>query len=289
MPEEQWITVENTHESIISQEIWDKAHEKLAVRKRSDNQGAQQIFAGLAKCYDCGYAMNYTSNKGNPRYQCSMYSTKGKGYCKSHFITYADLYDAVLTDIRRRAKRAAGLDEHMLARLQNEASGLLDKQAANVERECSRIEGRIKELDSIIGRLYEDSVLGKISAERASNMMQGFEDKQKELKEKLIDVQANLAKQQRHNSEMSAFLEVIAGYKDLTELNATILNELIKEIRVGCKETIDGVKHQTIKIIYKHPCYVDYFEYGDLKLSDSAIKEFMALETEMIKQLPTAI
>lgn len=62
------------------------------------------MFAGLVKCADCGYALNYTCNKGNPRYQCSLYSTKGKGYCSSHFITYADLYDEYLAAMPKNCR-----------------------------------------------------------------------------------------------------------------------------------------------------------------------------------------
>jgi len=128
VPEEQWIVVDGMHEAIITQE-------KLEVRKRCDNHGAQQIFAGLVKCADCGYALNYTYNKGNPRYQCSLYSIKGKGHCSSHFITYADLYDAILNDIRRRAKEAARMDAHLLSRLSREVSGLLNQKMQEAERE----------------------------------------------------------------------------------------------------------------------------------------------------------
>ena len=289
MPEDSWTVIGNTHEPLIDQAIWDKAHEKLAVRKRCDNQGAQQIFAGLAKCNDCGYALNYTYNKGNPRYQCSLYSTKGKGYCKSHFITYDDLYTAVLHDIQRRAKSAAHMDKHLLARLEREAAGLLDKQAVSVERDCKRMETRVDELDAIIGKLYEDSVLGHISSERAGRMMTQFEAEQQELKNKLEETQRALIAYQKRHCEMAAFLEVIAGYQELTELNATILNELISQIRVGVKETVDGEKRQKIKIIYKHSCYVDYFEDGDLAICKDVMAKFQALEAEIEKQLPKAI
>ena len=181
VPEELWTVVDGMHEPIITQEEWDRAQEKLAVRKRCDNHGAQQIFAGLAKCADCGYALNYTYNKGNPRYQCSLYSTKGKGHCASHFITYADLYDAVLCDIQRRAKAAARMDAHLLARLSNEASGLINQKAQEAEREKKRMDSRIRELDAIIAKLYEDGALGRIPQERAQSLMDKFEGELKEL------------------------------------------------------------------------------------------------------------
>ena len=126
-PEESWIVTENTHEAIIDQRSWDLAHEKLQSRKRADNHGAVQIFAGLAKCADCGYAMSFTKNGASWHYQCSQYNVKGKAYCSSHYIRYEELYNVVLHDIQRRAKAAAKMDEHMLVTLRQEASGQLGK------------------------------------------------------------------------------------------------------------------------------------------------------------------
>lgn len=260
MPEEMWTVVDGMHDPIITQEEWDRAQEKLAVRKRCDNHGAQQIFAGLAKCADCGYALNYTYNKGNPRYQCSLYSTKGKGHCSSHFITYADLYDAVLHDIRRRARATAHMDTHLLARLSREASGLLDRKAQEAEREKKRMDARIEELDAIIAKLYEDSALDRIPKERAQSLMAKFEGELKDLNSKRAELVNSLDAQVKRQSEMEEFTRVLARYQELQELNATILNELIREIRVGAKYTEDGVKKQKIQILYNHMCYVDYFE-----------------------------
>lgn len=260
MPEEMWTVVEGMHEAIVTQEEWDRAQEKLAVRKRCDNHGAQQIFAGLAKCADCGYALNYTYNKGNPRYQCSLYSTKGKGHCSSHFITYADLYDAVLHDIQRRARAAAHMDTHLLARLSREASGLLDRKAQEAEREKKRMDARIEELDAIIAKLYEDSALDRISKERAQSLMAKFEGELKDLNSRRTELTNSLDAQVKRQSEMEEFTRVLARYQELQELNATILNELIREVRVGAKYIEDGVKKQKIQILYNHMCYVDYFE-----------------------------
>lgn len=264
MPEELWIVVEGMHEPIITQEEWDRAQERLAVRKRCDNHGAQQIFAGLVKCADCGYALSYTYNNGKPRYQCSLYSTKGKEHCSSHFITYADLYNVVLHDIQRRTNRAAHMDDHLLARLSEEASDLLNQKAQEAEREKKRMDARIEELDVVIAKLYEDSALGRIPQERARSLMEKFEGELSDLKTRCTDLTNSLDAQAKRQSEMETFTKFLASYQNLQELNATILNKLIREIRVGVKYTENGVKKQSIQIIYKHECYVDYF--GDMEL-----------------------
>lgn len=268
MPEDSWIVVDGMHEPIIDQKTWDTAQEKLTVRKRSDNQGAQQLFAGLVKCADCGYALAYTYNKGNPRYQCSLYNVKGKGYCCSHFITYDSLYQAVLFDVSRRAKAAANLDRHLIHRLKHETSGMLRKREQLTEKECTQMAVRIGELEVIIGKLYEDNALGRITPERYQKLLDTYEAEQKELTGKRDGLQKELAVQKKKADETERFLQLIAGYKDIQELTAPMLNELIDRIEVGTKQTIDGVKNQEIRIVYKQFCYVEFGEMWDFPTTD---------------------
>ena len=264
VPEEDWIVVENMHEPIIEQSTWDLAHEKLKVRKRSDNHGATHMFAGLVKCSDCGYALAFTKSRGYKRYQCSLYNVKGKEYCASHHIGYDDLYNVVLHDIRRRAKAASILDEHMLYTLKQEAGGLLDKKLRQVEKEFKAIDERVAQLDMIIGKLYEDSALSRISPERFDSLLQKYEDEQAMLKAKCMEARRTLDEQQKRESESEQFMQMIATYSDITKLNTSILNELIERIDVGAIKTEDGVKRRSIKIKYRQYCYIEIFSHAEL-------------------------
>ena len=57
-PFEEWIIVENTHEPIISKEVWLEA-QKINKRNRKDtvkrlSTGEITVFAGIIKCSACG-------------------------------------------------------------------------------------------------------------------------------------------------------------------------------------------------------------------------------------------
>ena len=285
-PEEEWIVVENTHKAIIDQRTWDLAHEKVRTRKRGDNHGAIQMFAGLVKCADCGYALSFTQSGKSKYYQCSQYNVKGKRYCSSHFIRYDELYDAVLHDIRRRAKAAAEMDQQMLANLKREASGQLSKKLRDAEKAFKTIDSRITELDTIIGKLYEDSALARISAERFNTLLQKYETEQAELKKKHVEVKKEFIEQQKHQSENEQFMELIATYKDISLLNGSILNELIKSIHVSPIQRVDGVKHRSIRIQYRHFCYVEMFSQDELfgSWSEADRNAWKELESELAKR-----
>lgn len=178
------------------------------------------------------------------------------------------------------------MDRHLLYRLSREASGLLNQKAQEAEREKKRLDNRIKELDAIIAKLYEDGALGRIPQERAQSLMEKFEGELKELKTRRTELVKTLDAQTKRQSEMETFTKVLAGYQNLQELNATILNELIREIRVGVKYTEDGLRKQKIQILYKHVCYVDYLDDVFPVFSDELISELRVLCGQMGVELP---
>ncbi len=97
-PKEEWLKVENTHEAIISKEVFEQVQEQIASRKRKMKDSTTQIFAGLLKCADCGWSMSYANNTQNktPKkyYVCTTYRQFGKngGFCTSHYLRYDVLY-----------------------------------------------------------------------------------------------------------------------------------------------------------------------------------------------------
>ena len=60
-PESEWIRVENTHEPLISQGVWDAVQrmDNHPARGRSGKSGTVSLFAGLLRCMDCGASMRY--------------------------------------------------------------------------------------------------------------------------------------------------------------------------------------------------------------------------------------
>lgn len=105
-PKEDWIVVENCHEPIITQELWDTVHKILNAKHRPAKAGEVQMFAGLLYCSDCGHCLTYSQKQRKDgsyhgAYSCWMYKTHGKEYCASHYITFDTIYELVLIDIQR--------------------------------------------------------------------------------------------------------------------------------------------------------------------------------------------
>ena len=259
--EEDWIVVDDTHEALITQELWDTVHQMMAARRRENGKGEVQPFIGLVKCAGCGSALNVSYDKRKGKYtsfSCWVYKNYGKARCTSHAISYNALSQLVLEDIRRNAivakKYTAKYMEMLVAAKEEKKKADTDR----LKRELKAADKRIDELSKILTRIYEDVALERISEERYQAMAPGYEREQALLKAKRDELSREIESSEEVYENIEKFLPVIWKYTDIEKLDARILNELIDRIVVHEKELgPDGLKHQRVDIHYKFIGYVD--------------------------------
>lgn len=249
VPENEWITVENTHPAIITPDLWESAQSKLNSRKRVRKDNKQNIFAGLVKCDTCGKALTITNVNKKSAFACSTYKTKGKERCTVHFIAYDDLYDIVLNDLKSKLNVISQNDDIFKKTVKQKTESATD----NTEhKKISSLEKRIGELERKINCLYDDRADGTISKQRFVEMYQKCESEQDELKTQLDELQKKLSKEQSIQENESQLVQLLKEYcTDLQELNAELLNRLIEKIVVGNKVKTENGYTQTVKIYYR--------------------------------------
>lgn len=256
-PRDEWIVVENCHEPIISQELWDTVHKILAAKHRPTQSGNVQIFAGLVYCSDCGHALTYSQKKKSDgtyhgAYSCWMYKTHGKEYCASHYITYDVLYQLVFCDLQKMigccAKDIIGFRKF----LQSKCKSSSRRQLESIVNEAERKQTRLKEIDKILSKLYEDSALGKIPESRYEQMSEKYEQEQKELSQGILQLKQEFDEVKKQKDASDRFINIVKKYTYINELDANILNELIDRIVVHHKEKDQsGRTYQQIEIYYR--------------------------------------
>lgn len=256
-PKEDWIVVENCHEPIITQELWDTVHKILNAKHRPAKAGEVQMFAGLLYCSDCGHCLTYSQKQRKDgsyhgAYSCWMYKTHGKEYCASHYITFDTIYELVLIDIQRNLFQYRKNTDKFKSILSRKYQSDSQKQAEQITLEYEQKQKRCEELDKIISRLYEDNVLGRIGDERYESMSQSYELEQVEIKKALPILKSKIDELKRQSDCADNFINVIKKYTIIDKLDAAILNELIDEIVVHHKEQAeDGRTFQQIEIYYR--------------------------------------
>lgn len=256
-PKEDWIVVENCHEPIITQELWDTVHKILNAKHRPAKAGEVQMFAGLLYCSDCGHCLTYSQKQRKDgsyhgAYSCWMYKTHGKEYCASHYITFDTIYELVLIDIQRNLFQYRKNTDKFKSILSRKYQSDSQKQAEQITLEYEQKQKRCEELDKIISRLYEDNVLGRIGDERYESMSQSYELEQVEIKKALPILKSKIDELKRQSDCADNFINVIKKYTIIDKLDAAIQNELIDKILVHHKEQAeDGRTFQQIEIYYR--------------------------------------
>ena len=111
--ESEWVVVENTHEPIISQELWDKVREvdKSVSRAKPTKTGEILPLTGMMYCADCGFKMrkntvthhNKYGDSITESYRCGLYVRSGRCGCTPHSITRKVAEAIIVDDIRSKA------------------------------------------------------------------------------------------------------------------------------------------------------------------------------------------
>ena len=258
--------IPDTHEGIVTQEEFDTVQQLITSRRLPENKGGfENIFAGVIKCADCGYAMRAMSANRRKRpdiidcvqYSCNNYGRYGNIMCTAHSIEARDLFNAVLTDINRFADMAVN-DEKAVRAIEKRLTETDQSRAKALEKERKKLNKRLAELDRLFSSLYEDKVMERIT-ERNFEMMSGkYQKEQLEIEARLKEVTETLSDSYEKTQGVRDFLSLIRNYQGIKELDATIINALIDKILVSEREKLtDGMVRQEIKIYYKFIGFVD--------------------------------
>ena len=103
------------------------------------------------------------------------------------------------------------------------------KDAAS-RREADAAQKRITELSSIFKRLYEDSVSGRISDERFTELSADYEQEQATLKARLAEIQAEQGRTREAAANVEKFMGIVRKYTSFEELTPTLLREFLETI-----------------------------------------------------------
>ena len=254
-PRKEWVVVEDMHEPIISPEVFQRVSRRSVPRKKVSETGFTNVFSGLAKCGDCGRNMSFTGAGGKggyPKLVCGGYKLYGKKKCTNHFMEYELLYKVVLEEMRcllslteeERAEIDAALGELCIP---EEMSG--EKKAE------SQLKRRERELECMIGKLYEDRVNERIGEERFYKMLDSFEKEEKNIRDSLALLRKPCPLELEGEADVTGLLSKLLGELSKENgLSSDLLGKFIDRIEIfqnSGEEERKGNKFQTIRIYYR--------------------------------------
>ena len=223
-------------------------------KRRRTKMDEQNKYSGLVIFADCGKTMvlhrAHTMSADYNHFTCRTYKKDGEA-CTAHYIRECILDEIVLEDLRRVTAEAREHPQEFAEYLNSKQSAELQKEIRRLEKEKAAMQKRKAELDAIFKKLYEDSVLGRITAEQFQLLSASYTDEQAKLTKALPQRESEIQRLKETVSNTAAFLDKAKRYTDIQELTPELLRLFIQKIVVHKKE-VKWSKHapQTVEIHY---------------------------------------
>ena len=259
-PREECLVFENTHPALITREVWDMVQRVRKNKRRLTKMEEQSKYSGLVFCADCGSNMvlhrAHTMSASYNHFTCRTYKKDGEA-CTGHYIRECVLDEIVLEDLRRVTSAAREHPEKFAAYIGSKQSIELQREIRRQEKELAAMRKRKAELDAIFKKLYEDSVLGRITTEQFQMLSGSYTEEQNLITVGIPQKESEIQHLRETVSGTDSFLDKAKRYTDITELTPELLRLFIEKIVVHEKE-IKWSKHapQTVEIYYNGIGYV---------------------------------
>lgn len=231
-----YIIVENTHESIIDKETFWEVQKRIPKNVGRNEKKERHLLDGLLYCKECGHRISVTSRrkKDNRCYTiCNYYRTYMKQkLCTTHSNNYDILEKAILNQLKQLCKKY--IDKKWIQKNINLES--IDDRIQiqdDIKNSTKKLNQILHHLDDI----YIDKLNSKIS-----------EDQYKRVKEKL---ETNIAIIKKRIDSLKQHLQCLSGrnkqkiekyiddFLSLENPSRELIVSLIDKIEIGSDKTID--------------------------------------------------
>ena len=292
-PKEDWVVFENTHPEIIDPETWETAQRCRKTVKRVDSHGEANPLTGKMFCADCGAKMynhrkpfatphQYNPNTGKTYmrppsdvYRCAAYSNaihKFQKTCSAHHIRIAAVRDLILETIQEASRRAESNEAEFIKQVRESSEIRQEETAKTSKKKLAKAQKRVAELNSLIRRIYEDNISGKLTDKRFELLSAEYEQEQDGLEQTISEIQTALDAFNADSTRADRFIELVKRYTDFSELTTPMINEFIDKIIVHEADKSSGERIQEIEI------YLNFIGKFELPPKEMTAEEIAAEE-----------
>lgn len=255
---DEWVIAENTHEPIISQELWDKCQEvdRCASHGKIMKKGIVLPLNSMMFCPDCGAKMKLNGHAKkkdgsvNYFYACGTYSRCGASTCTTHYISQKQIEKIVLADILVKARYVIENEEEarqeFLQRKETEGTKHLD----DARQQLAKCQSRLADLKVMTQKVYQDKLLGKVPEDLCLETLGQFRAEEAELTEKVKSLTATLEQDSKARDDIEEFICRLKQYADAPELTREMCVDLIEYVVIGDRPKEKSTPRR-IQIYYK--------------------------------------
>ena len=230
-----WIVVRNTHEPLVSREVFAKAQ---AVREQMASKYtrtmkvpySENILRGRVFCAHCGKNLHRQRSHGRYFYRCISNDRMGEGSCTGGIIHLPepDLFNTILTIIRQKAEVVMGEALRL-----KQCDGKIAAQKVQVDQEIAELGRQTQKNKAIHAGLYENFVKGILTRAEYLEMQEDYSQKISGAVERVQQLQTRQAELERQMEHYTSMADKLAAAGRDTTLSALLVNQLIGRVTVN--------------------------------------------------------
>ena len=239
------ITVEHTHEPIISEDLFYRVSSKIEEKRKIELQKKklpkdtlpEDIYKDLIYCGECGSKLRRTCGSNRKSYQVSV-RTYSYGCpniqridalkCDNHFMSFHAINRIVLETLRTEFD-LSGVRMKTLLDFNQEQVRLKEKKE---EKRKGAIQAHIQDVDIEMSSIYIQYRSGRIDKEAFLNLKVSKETEKRNMIKELSKLETDMEHMRKEAEEMNYFIRCLWKGKDTARLDRQAVCCLVKKITV---------------------------------------------------------
>lgn len=237
VPEEEWFVVPNTHEAVISKELFDKA-QALHQRDTRTAPGQKEVYllSGFVRCADCKKAMRRKSSRNITYYACRTFSDKQT--CTKHSIRQDKLEAAVLAALQVQIALVDALAEEVDKII---SAPVIHRESKSLSHSLIQAEKQLRQNNDALDSLYMDWKNGDITKAEYHRLKGKITQQIQQLEQNAAYLKEEMQIMSDGTNTGDPYLAAFLKRRNIQTLNRGIVVELINTVWVHeCGEiTVD--------------------------------------------------
>lgn len=238
IPKSEWIVVPNTHEAIVSEELFASVQERFSAPARIRTEPTEiRPLMGKVKCGVCRHVMRRSNSPSDTAYYyCESHQYVADSDCTKDRISESGLIQTVLSVI------------HTQMEVMLDMARLLDRVKTQSHQDMTALTEQIRQLQSILSKLraskvkayekYKDGTLDKDSyISRKADIGKQIA----ETESQIVELETALQSCYQENGQPVSIIESFKRYEGITKLSKEMADELIDSIYIYGSEAIEIV------------------------------------------------
>lgn len=227
VPKDEWMVIENCHEPIITQELFDMAHanSKKCVRSKRGKRNYNPFYY----CGVCGRALAPSKRVKGDILLCYSSRIEENSPCKSNRVEIAKVEDAIMKTVNMYA--TVYLDEKGIKRAGK-------SKEVSPEEKIATLEKKVKSLSSKKMMLYSDYKDDKLTREEYVKRSKAMVEQIDELHQEIEQLKTEIPPEDNSSSKFETQLESIIN---MESFDREKIQKVIKKVIINGEDNIEIV------------------------------------------------